>query len=90
MYFCPYCSDGDKQISHGGVCPKVKSFEYHPDGTIKKVEFHRDYPEAAFFEPVKWVPASVYDDEDYDGVKVPDAIPQDVIAPLIDAVEKMP
>lgn len=28
-----------------GKCPSVKAFEYHPDGTVKRVEFfsHADY-----------------------------------------------
>ncbi len=37
--FCPYCSGEHQKIDHGGPCPKVKSIEYYPDGTIKKVEF---------------------------------------------------
>lgn len=37
---CPYCSRGDYYVYHyGGVCPKVRAIEYHPDGTVKKVEF---------------------------------------------------
>ncbi len=36
---CPYCSSNSIQVYHSGKCPKVKSIEYHPDGTIKKVEF---------------------------------------------------
>lgn len=36
---CPYCSGPSQKIFHGGACPKVKSIEYWPDGTIKKVEF---------------------------------------------------
>lgn len=31
---CPYCGN-----NHSGVCPRVKSIEYFPDGTIKKVDF---------------------------------------------------
>lgn len=31
---CPFCS----QI-HEGQCPIVKSVEYYPNGTIKKVEY---------------------------------------------------
>lgn len=31
---------------HGATCPRVKALEYHPDGTIKRVEFFtpNDYP----------------------------------------------
>ena len=37
---CPYCSSDSVQVYHQGKCPKVKSIEYHPNGTIKKVEFN--------------------------------------------------
>ena len=35
---CRYCG----AVPHDGVCPTVKSIEYHPDGSVKHVEF-RDY-----------------------------------------------
>jgi hypothetical protein len=25
---------------HSGICPRVKAMEYHPNGTIKRIEFH--------------------------------------------------
>jgi heterodisulfide reductase subunit C len=25
---------------HAGACPRVKSIEYNPDGTVRKVEYH--------------------------------------------------
>lgn len=31
---CQYCSN-----HHGVRCPTVKALEYHPDGTVKRVEF---------------------------------------------------
>jgi hypothetical protein len=31
---CPYCG-----IFHTAKCPLVKAYEYHPDGTVKRVEF---------------------------------------------------
>lgn len=37
---CPYCS----QPEHGGKCPLVSAFEYHPNGTLKRVEFHGPAP----------------------------------------------
>ncbi len=37
---CPYCS----KVFHSGICPKVKSIEYYPNGTIKMVEFKEEYP----------------------------------------------
>ena len=38
---CAYCG-----LTHLTRCPSVKAFEYHQDGTIKRVEFYspRDYP----------------------------------------------
>lgn len=32
---CVYCG-----AWHSGTCPKVKSIEYHENGTVKRVEFH--------------------------------------------------
>jgi hypothetical protein len=34
---CMHCDN-----YHSGVCSKIKSIEYYPDGTIKKVEYHQD------------------------------------------------
>ena len=35
MNKCPYCS-----CFHEGTCTRVKAIEYHPDGTVKRVEFY--------------------------------------------------
>lgn len=35
MPTCPYCS-----AYHTAMCPKVKAIEYHPNGTVKRVELH--------------------------------------------------
>ncbi len=45
---CPYC-----QQQHVGKCALVKALEYHPDGTIKRVEFYApcDYVPAIFANP---------------------------------------
>lgn len=32
---CCHCG-----MYHIGMCPRVKSVEYYPDGTIKRVEYH--------------------------------------------------
>jgi len=32
---CQWCGN----VQHTGVCPRVKAIEYHPNGTIKRVEF---------------------------------------------------
>jgi hypothetical protein len=32
---CGWCG-----LIHGGTCPRVKAIEYHPNGQIKRVEFH--------------------------------------------------
>lgn len=35
---CPYCG----AFSHAGMCPRVRSVEYWPDGvTVKRIEFHK-------------------------------------------------
>lgn len=37
---CPWCSGANGYVIHNsGVCPKVKAIEYHPNGSIKRVEF---------------------------------------------------
>lgn len=46
---CRHCG-----FTHGPLCPSVKAIEYHPDGTIKRIE----YVTAADFPPV--VPTTVY------------------------------
>lgn len=37
---CTYCG----MIHMSGLCPHVKAFEYHPDGRLKRVEFHTPQP----------------------------------------------
>jgi hypothetical protein len=32
---CEHCGFG-----HLGTCPRIKAIEYHPDGTVKRIEFH--------------------------------------------------
>lgn len=36
---CPYCSRDGVTIYHVGGCPRIRSVEYYPDGTIKRVEY---------------------------------------------------
>jgi hypothetical protein len=36
---CPHCSGPYSAIFHGGPCPRIRAIEYHPDGTVKRVEF---------------------------------------------------
>ena len=36
---CPHCSSAGGYVIHTGPCPRIKAIEYHPDGTIKRVEF---------------------------------------------------
>jgi heterodisulfide reductase subunit C len=38
---CPHCGG-----YHTGTCPKIKSIEYHENGTIKKIEFKDEPPSA--------------------------------------------
>lgn len=32
---CGYCSGNGMQVYHQGTCPKIKSIEYHENGTVK-------------------------------------------------------
>lgn len=34
---CEHCG-----LWHNGVCHLIKSIEYHPNGTIKKIEYHKE------------------------------------------------
>lgn len=38
---CPWCSSGMSATFHNGPCPRLKAIEYHPNGMIRRVEFHR-------------------------------------------------
>ena len=42
--WCAYCSSEYSKVYHSGICPKIKSIEHHPNGTVKKVEFHETVP----------------------------------------------
>ena len=44
---CEHCGYG-----HVGTCPKVKAIEYHPNGTVKRIEFH----EQRAIEVQSWPP----------------------------------
>lgn len=35
-YFCPHCG---RNTLHLGPCPNIKAIEYHPNGTIKRIEY---------------------------------------------------
>lgn len=37
---CGFCSSATNYVFHQGRCPQIKAIEYHPDGTIKRIEFH--------------------------------------------------
>ena len=38
--YCPYCSNPPYDyVYHGGACPKIKAIEYHPNGTVKRIEY---------------------------------------------------
>lgn len=45
---CEYCG-----MIHKGVCPKVRSIEYHQDSTIKRVEFFESQNLAADLHLIK-------------------------------------
>lgn len=43
---CQYCG-----LTHGAKCPTVKAYEYHANGTLKRVEF---------FGPGDYAPPVIY------------------------------
>lgn len=52
---CAYCG----QPVHPAVCPTVKAIEYHPDGSVKRVEFKTpaDYAIPMYPQPAPpWQP----------------------------------
>lgn len=62
MMACAFC-----ETDHKGKCALVKALEYHPDGSLKRVEFYapNDYSPTIFanLEPPKQVvrPGSLRD-----------------------------
>ena len=40
---CPWCSGNLSFVFHNGICPKVASIEYYPDGSVKRVEFKQGH-----------------------------------------------
>jgi len=45
---CKWCG-----VSHGPRCPSVAAIEYHPDGTVRRVEFVPPLAPALFQLPAK-------------------------------------
>lgn len=42
---CPHCSGPFSWVMHSGRCPWVEAIEYHPNGSIKRIEYrHNDQP----------------------------------------------
>ncbi len=39
---CPHCSGPFNAVYHTGACPRIKAIEYHPNGTLKRIEFRED------------------------------------------------
>ena len=37
--YCPHCSGSGSYTLHAGRCPQVAAKEYHPDGSLKRIEF---------------------------------------------------
>jgi hypothetical protein len=44
--FCGHCGF---YAYHYGVCPRIKAIEYHPDGNVKRVEYHEPRPMSPTF-----------------------------------------
>ncbi len=36
---CPHCSSPYSATFHNGPCPRIKAIEYHPNGSVKRIEF---------------------------------------------------
>lgn len=45
--YCAHCG-----MLHAGPCPRIKVIEYHPNGTVKRVEYH-ETKVAPLAEPLK-------------------------------------
>jgi hypothetical protein len=43
---------------HNGACPRIKSVEYHPNGTVRRIEYHDTRGSAALPTPSPGVPAA--------------------------------
>lgn len=37
---CQWCSSPTTGVWHQGACPRLKAIEYHPNGTVKRIELH--------------------------------------------------
>lgn len=37
--YCPHCSRAGSYTLHAGRCPEVAAKEYHPNGSLKRIEF---------------------------------------------------
>ena len=49
---CQHCGMG-----HTGACPRVKTIEYHQNGTVKRVEYFEPQPlVVGNTDPIKWTP----------------------------------
>lgn len=46
---CRYCGES---VFHTGICPRIKAIEYHPDGSIKRVEFLENLPAGIHVTPL--------------------------------------
>lgn len=58
MAKCEYCSTQHSIVYHGGSCPRVKSIEYYPNGTVKRVEFVTPNDYAAPIQPQPYAPVN--------------------------------
>lgn len=56
---CQHCG-----MIHDGVCSRVKSIEYYPDGTMKRVEYHDEYTSRECLMCKTWGPGLVRESED--------------------------
>lgn len=45
----PYCQYCRAVASHTALnCPRVRAVEYHPDGILKRIEFHEEWAQDVY------------------------------------------
>ena len=58
---CPHCG-----MFHATTCPRVKAVEYHPDGSVRRVEFHAPVAAHSPVRIKKRAPLIIEEDRDPD------------------------
>lgn len=40
---CHWCSTKDQATFHGGMCPRIRTIEYYPDGQVKHIALREEF-----------------------------------------------